>query len=62
METMGGVFIYNDKRYEKEVSKWQRIKPNSLLTRNSPKFQTLEYRSKSNWMLMPLCWDVLPEM
>ena len=38
METMGGVFIYNDKRYEKEISKWQRIKPSSLLTRNSPKF------------------------
>ena len=61
------VFSYtiNDK---KEVSKWKKIKPSSPLTKDSPRSQTPEYRSKSNWMLLalkhwiPLCRNALPEM
>ena len=58
-------YIINDK---KEVSKWKKIKPSSPLTKDSPRSQTPEYRSKSNWMLLalkhwiPLCRNALPEM
>ena len=58
-------YIINDK---KEVSKWKKIKPSSPLTKDSPRSQTPEYRSKSNWMLLALkhwiaLWrNALPEM
>ena len=58
-------YIINDK---KEVSKWKKIKPSSQLTEDSPRSQTPEYRSKSNWMLLALkhwialCRNALPEM
>ena len=58
-------YIINDK---KEVSKWKKIKPRSPLTKDSPRSQTPEYRSKSNWMLLALkhwiaLWrNALPEM
>ena len=58
-------YIINDK---KEVSKWKKIKPSSPLTKDSPRSQTPEYRSKSNWVLLALkhwialCRNALLEM
>ena len=58
-------YIIKDK---KEVSKWKKIKPSSPLTKDSPRSQTPEYRSKSNWVLLALkhwialCRNALLEM